>query len=167
MKVKGTEMLSEFEINRIYMEYQPKIEKYLLYKTNNRDLAEDLCSDVFMKLLKKADTFDETKASVSTWVYTIARNTLYDYFRTRHVTEELDEEIREDSDVEESICNDETMQELADALKKLDERERDLILLQYYGKNTLKDIAEKMGISYSYAKIIHKKALDHLKQLMG
>ena len=115
-------MLSEFEINRIYMEYQPKIEKYLLYKTNNRDLAEDLCSDVFMKLLKKADTFDETKASVSTWIYTIARNTLYDYFRTRHVTEELDEEIREDSDVEESICNDETMQELADALKNLTEK---------------------------------------------
>ena len=47
------------------------------------------------------------------------------------------------------------------------EREFILSLLLYYGKNTLKDIAEKMGISYSYAKIIHKKALDHLKQLMG
>ncbi|MBO2517961.1 MAG: hypothetical protein CW338_11950 [Clostridiales bacterium] len=165
--MKGRNMLSEFEINRIYMEYQPKILKYLMYKTNSRDLAEDLCSDVFMKLLKKADSFDETKSSVSTWIYTIARNTLYDYFRTRHVTEELDEEIREESDVEESLCNEETMQELAGALKKLDERERDLILLQYYGGNTLKDIAERMGISYSYAKILHKKALDHLKQLMG
>ena len=160
-------MLSEFEINRIYMEYQPKIEKYLLYKTNNRNLAEDLCSDVFLKLVNKADTFDETKASISTWVYTIARNTLYDYFRTRHVGEELDETISDGSDIEADVCNNETLDELADALASLDERERDMIVLQYYGRHTLKDIAERMGISYSYAKILHKKALDHLKEKMS
>ena len=160
-------MLSEFEINRIYMEYQPKILRYFYYKTSNRDLSEDLCSDVFMKLMKKADTFDDSKASVSTWIYTIARNTLYDYFRTRHVSEELDEEIRDESDIENSVCNEETLGELANALKMLDERCRDLILLQYYGHNTLKDIAERMNISYSYAKILHKKALDQLKNLMN
>lgn len=160
-------MLSEFEINRIYMEYQPKIEKYLLYKTNNRNLAEDLCSDVFLKLVNKADTFDETKASVSTWVYTIARNTLYDYFRTRHVSEELDETVSDGSDIEADVCNNETLDELADALASLDERERDMIVLQYYGHHTLKEIAERMGISYSYAKILHKKALDHLKEKMS
>ena len=159
-------MLSEFEISRIYQEYQPKIEKYMLYKTNNRTLAEDLCSDVFMKLVKKADTFDPSKAQISTWVYTIARNTLYDYFRTRHVSEEIDEQLADGSDVEESVCEDETLEELADALEKLDEKERALILFTYYKHMTMKDAAERMGISYSYAKIIHKKALEKLQKIM-
>lgn len=160
-------MLSEFEINRVYMEYQPKILKYLVYKTNNRDLAEDLCSEVFLKLVKKAETFDDTKASVSTWVYTIARNTLYDYFRTRHVSEELDEQIADGSDIEADVCSRETLDELAAALEKLDERLRDMVVLQYYGGHTLKEIAGRMDISYSYAKILHKKALDELQRLMG
>lgn len=62
-----------------------------------------------MKLLRKAETFDETKSSVSTWIYTIARNTLYDYFRTRHVSDELDETLEDGSDVEDEVCNDETL----------------------------------------------------------
>ena len=160
-------MLSEFEINRIYMEYQPKIFKYLYFKTSNRDLAEDLCSDVFMKLVSKADTFDPEKAAVSTWIYTIARNTLYDYFRTRHVSEELDEQLRDDSNVEESVCSEETLNELAGALKKLDQRLRDIVVMMYYGRYTLKEIAERMGISYSYAKILHKKALEQLQGIMS
>lgn len=160
-------MLSEFEISRIYTEYQPKIMKYFIFKTSNRNLAEDLCSDVFMKLVSKADTFDQSKASVATWIYTIARNTLYDYFRTRHVTEEIDETVRDSSDVENEVCNDETLNELAAALEKLDERERAIILFTYYKHETLKVVAERLGISYSYAKILHKKALDRLKELMS
>ena len=151
----------------IFQQYHDKVLRYINGKVSNSALAEDLCSDVFMKVYEKLDSFDDSKASVSTWIYTIARNTLYDYFRTRHVSEELDEEIRDESDIENSVCNEETLGELANALKMLDERCRDLILLQYYGHNTLKDIAERMNISYSYAKILHKKALDQLKNLMN
>ena len=52
---------------------------------------------------------------------------------------------------------------LADALMTLKTRERDLILLHYYKGLTLKEVAEKMGMSYINAKVIHKKALSGLK----
>ena len=52
---------------------------------------------------------------------------------------------------------------LADALTTLKERERDLILLHYYKGLTLKEVADKMGMSYINAKVIHKKALSGLR----
>lgn len=46
---------------------------------------------------------------------------------------------------------------------RLDERPRALVILKYYKKMSLKDIAARMGISYAYVKILHKSALNKLK----
>ena len=56
-----------------------------------------------------------------------------------------------------------TLDNFADALLTLKEKERDLIVLHYYTGHTLKETAEMMGMSYINAKVIHKKALDRLR----
>lgn len=147
----------------IYEQYQNKVLRYLCAKVNDSYLAEDLCADVFLKVYEKLDTFDETKASLSTWIFTVARNTLTDYFRTRRVHEEIPEELRDDSCVEDEVCNEETLETLADALESLDERERDIIILHYYQGMTLTVIAQRIGISYAYVKVLHNKALSRMK----
>ena len=150
----------------LYDEYYRKVFGFLKGKTNNYTLAEDLASDVFMKIYAKADTFDETKASVSTWIFTITRNTLYDYFRSRKVFEEIPETLADGSDIEEDIINQETLDELADALEQLDERERDIIILRYYKGMKLKEIAGVIGISYAYVKLLHNTALVQMKEYL-
>lgn len=150
----------------LYNDYYRKVFGYLKGKTSNYHLAEDLASDVFMKVYSKADTFDETKSSVSTWIYTITRNTLTDYFRSRKVFEEIPEELSDGSDIEATVLDNETLEELADALEKLDERERDIIILRYYKGMKLKDIADVIGISYAYVKLLHNKALMLLKEYL-
>ena len=54
---------------------------------------------------------------------------------------------------------------LADALLRLKEKERDLIVLHYYSGHTLREVADMMGMSYINAKVIHKKALESLRTL--
>lgn len=157
-------MLSEEKKTQIYKDYAGKVKGYFYTQTSNAYLAEDLCADVFLKVYEKIDDFDEKKAAVSTWIYTIARNTLIDYFRTRKVYEEVPEDYTDDSTVEDAVLNNEAMEKLASALEKLDERERDIIIYKYYCKDTLKDIAEKLRISYAYVKILHNKALVELKK---
>ena len=76
-------VISEQSKTEIYKDYHGKVFGYIISQVSNSDLAEDLCEDVFLKVYEKLDTFDETKASISTWIYTIARNTLTDYYRTR------------------------------------------------------------------------------------
>jgi RNA polymerase sigma-70 factor (ECF subfamily) len=58
----------------------------VIFKTINRQIkdtlvAEELTNDVFLKVHKKLDTYDESKASLSTWIHTIAKNILIDYWR--------------------------------------------------------------------------------------
>lgn len=144
---------------QIYLEYRDKVCSYIRGKVENYHDAEDLTAQVFEKIYSKLDSFDETKASLSTWIYTIARNTVTDFYRTRRIHAGYDEAYElaapeQDRDI---------LEELADALQTLKERERDLILLHYYKGLTLKEVADKMGMSYINAKVIHKKALDGLR----
>lgn len=145
----------------IYQEYSKKVFRFLNGKVNNRYLAEDLCSEVFLKVFNNLDSFDETKASVSTWIYTITRNTLTDYFRKN---------AQHSQDVDDSVLEfmpekkDQALETLADALETLEPRERDILLLHYYSGLTLGEIAERMKISYSYVKLLHNKALELTRQ---
>lgn len=150
----------------IYNQFHEKVQWYLLEKVGDKYLAEDLCSDVFVKVFDKYDSFDESKASLSTWIFTIARNTLIDYYRSRKVFEEVPEDIATNSDIEEEACNSETLEELAKALEKLEEREREIVILRYYSGFSLKDIAIRMNISYAYVKLLHNKAINELEKLM-
>ena len=71
------------DAGQIYEEFHPKVHAYVRGKIQDPHDAEDLVSAVFMKVVQKLDSFDSARASVSTWVYTITRNTVTDYFRTR------------------------------------------------------------------------------------
>lgn len=154
--------MTEQEKTKIYEDYAIKVKNFILSKVNDFNLAEDLTSDVFVKIYSKLDSFNDKKASLSTWIFTITRHTLIDYYRTRKVNEELPEDLTYEED-EEDICTPENLDILKEGLKKLSDKERDLIVLHYYSKETLKDIAKKMDISYAYAKVLHAKALLKLK----
>lgn len=150
----------------VFIKYHNKIENYICAKVSDRYLAEDLTSSVFLKIYQKLDYYDENKASIGTWIYTIANNTVIDYFRTRKVTEDIPEDISVMGEVDEQIIREDMLSTLAMALKKLPQRERDLIILRYYDNMTLKDISAKMEISYAYAKVIHAKAINSLREFI-
>lgn len=123
--------------------------------------AEDLVSTVFAKIVQKLDSYDPAKASVSTWVYTITRNTVTDYFRTRRSMVAFEDYMLDDSPAMDLV--DDVLDNLAEALMRLKEKERDLIVLHCYSGHTLKTVEEMMGMSYVNAKVIHKKALASLQ----
>ena len=145
---------------QIYLQYHDKVRAYVRGKIQDPHDVEDLVSAVFMKIVQKLDSYDPTKSSVSTWVYTITRNTVTDHFRTRRDMVAL-ENCKVDEQPEE--LTDDALDSLADALRALKEKARDLIVLHYYSGHTLKEVAEMMGMSYINAKVIHKKALESLR----
>lgn len=149
---------------RIYIEFKDKVTRYVRGKVGNEHDSEDVVSDVFVKVFNGLSDFDENKASLSTWIFTITRNAVIDYFRTSKRLCELPEELYSEDDTEQNIINTEMLERLADALERLNERERNIIVLHYYGGRTLKDIAEAMGISYSYTKLLHGGALKALRK---
>ena len=147
----------------LYLDYKDKITAYVRSRIENKYDVEDIVSTVFLKIYQKIDSFDESKASLSTWIYTITRNTVIDYFREIKTHIEFLDEIEADTLSADSLVDDELLEDLADALETLSERERDLIILHYYKGYTLKRISEMMDMSYINAKLIHTKALSMLR----
>ncbi len=154
-------------LEEIYTAYYKKVMGYISARIRNRADAEDLCSEVFEKVQRKLDDFDSSKASVSTWVFTITRNTVIDHYRRSKEGAELDENMAGDFVVDESLLNTESLESLAAALKKLPQELRDIIVLRYYDGKPLTEIAQLMGLSYGAVKLRHQNALVMLKKLMG
>ena len=150
---------------QIYLQYHDKVQAYVRGKIQDPHDVEDLVSAVFMKIVQKLDSYDPEKASVSTWVYTITRNTVTDFFRTRRDMVGFEDYMADET--YSSAMTDDTLELLADALLTLKEKERDLIVLHYFTGYTLKTVAEMMGMSYINAKVVHKKALAALRLAIG
>ena len=155
--------MSEATMDKIYRAFHDKVMGYIRSRVNRWADAEDLCADVFEKIQRKLPEFDRTKAQLGTWIFTITRNTVIDYFRRSKPTEELDENLSDDTPVEANLLQSETLSELADALKELPRQLTDIIVLRYYDGKPLTEIATLMGLSYGAVKLRHQKALELLR----
>ena len=152
------------DIESLYQAYYSKVMGYIYSRIRNRADAEDICSDVFEKVQRKLPDFDPEKASVSTWIFTITRNTVIDHYRRSKPTEELDENMSDSAELDESLLNSETLSELAGALRALPEELRDIIVLRYYDGKPLTEVAEIMGLSYGAVKLRHQSAIAKLRK---
>ena len=159
--------MSAYDLEQIYSEYSPKVIRYIRARVHGQANAEDLCSDVFEKVFKKIDEYDRSKAAVGTWIFTITRNTVIDYFRRARPQEELDESMSDDTEVDENLLAGESLTELAAALRSLPQQLMDIVVLRYYDGKPLTEIAQMMGLSYGAVKLRHQNALMLLREKLG
>lgn len=159
--------MSSLDLGRVYEEYSGKVMGYLRARIRNTAEAEDLRSEIFEKVLRKAEDYDQSKAAVGTWIFTITRNTLIDHYRKTKPTEELDENLADGAELDEDLLNAETLGELASALRTLPEQLRDIIVLRYYDGKPLTEVAQLMNLSYGAVKLRHQNALLLLRERMG
>ena len=159
--------MTNLDIEQIYTAYSGKVMGYIYSRIRNRADAEDLCSDVFEKVQRKLPEYDKSKAAIGTWIFTITRNTVIDHYRRSRPSEELDENISDDSELDEDLLQGETLSELATALRSLPEELTDIVVLRYYDGKPLTEIAEMMGLSYGAVKLRHQNALLMLKKKLS
>ena len=159
--------MSALDLEQVYLQYSGKVTGYLQARLHNRAVAEDLCAEVFEKALRRQEGYDPEKSAVGTWIFTITRNTLIDHFRRKKPNEELDENLSDDSELDESLLSTETLGELASALRRLPQQMMDIIVLRYYDGKPLTEIAQMMNLSYGAVKLRHQNALVMLRQLIS
>ena len=155
------------EQNKLYTRYYGRVLGYIRSRVNSRADAEDLCQDVFEKAFRAADRFDASRSAPGTWLYAITRNAVVDYFRRSRPTEELPEDLRTDELPEDGLLQTELLDQLAAALEKLPEELADIIVLRYYDRLPLTEIAQKLGMSYGAVKLRHQKALGMLRTALA
>lgn len=156
-------------VEELYKEYYKKVYGYVYLRVKSHAEAEDITADVFAKIVEKIDTFDSEKASYPTWIFTITKNMVISHYRKRHESEDIEElQIADDSasPLDTAILS-ERSGIVAEALKQLSERDRDIIIARYYYDHSFKQIGEMMNMTEANARVTHGRVLKKLKELIG
>jgi RNA polymerase sigma factor (sigma-70 family) len=136
---------------RLYAEHAEPLLGFLIYRTGDRPLAEDLLADTFERAIRGRKRFDRRRASEKTWLYAIALNCLRDH--TRRVAAEqraLERATVRDGDAEPDEKEAVDARDAVNrALAALSEDERDAIALRYGAELTVPEISKLAGLPES------------------
>lgn len=161
-------MSLELTAEQLYKDYKNKVFGYIFNRIHNYADAEDLTADVFTKVVSHFDSFDPQKASASTWIFVITRNTLIEHFRKHRITEDIEElQIPVEDEPVDKVVMEEQQEVLAKALSELPEKMRDIIIARYYHGYRFAKIGEMMDMSEANARVTHLRALAKLKEILG
>jgi RNA polymerase sigma-70 factor (ECF subfamily) len=142
-------------LDELIVRYQHRLLRYLLYLTSNREMAEDLFQEVWMRVLVRGAQFNG-QARFDTWLFTIARNLVIDHRRKRTMSS-LDElfDVGGDDDRPmsfeladgeptpfESFSNLEDRERIAAALLQLDTLHREVLVLRFHEELSLEEISK-------------------------
>ncbi|MDX1992857.1 MAG: sigma-70 family RNA polymerase sigma factor [bacterium] len=136
----------------VYWEYMPRIFNYFCYQVGDTALAEDLTATTFVKAWKARKEYNPARGAVSTWLFTIARNTANDYYRRERMNLPLETvhlPITDERPVEETLQQEMDNTRLAQLLAQLSPRDRELIALKFGLGMSNRAVAKLLNMSES------------------
>lgn len=162
-----------WSMEEVYETYFSDVYNYVFYKLLNRENAEDIVSQVFMKVMNHLARYDAGKSSMRTWIFRIADNTLIDFYRKQKPTVSYDNEESGLQNVL-SVHFDEQYdkyyspqrQAVLEALKSLPERDRMFIYYKYYLNITNREIARRMNMNENTVAAVLSRARQRLKNVL-
>ncbi|MDO4868836.1 MAG: RNA polymerase sigma factor [Bacillota bacterium] len=166
-----TVMNKELQFEEFYTTYYNQVVSYICRKVSDRNIAEDLAGDIFLKCYKSFDRFNEAKGSARAWIFTITNNRLKNYYRDRKSEVHIDAmesfDIADDQDVakeiEDAMRLEEIRQFLDREIARLDSVKRQILLMRYYDEMSSNEIAEAMGMSPGNVRVILTRTLKKIK----
>jgi RNA polymerase sigma factor (sigma-70 family) len=132
-------------------------------------MAEDLCQETFYKAYRSLNTFREVEASFSTWLYTIARNSVLSELRkAKHGEVYLEDsgqspQASTDGLPEHSLLRTEKVMMVREAINSLPENQRSALILREYDQMDYKEIADILGMTISSVKSLLFRARTSIR----
>jgi RNA polymerase sigma-70 factor (ECF subfamily) len=153
----------------LFRHFAPRVKAFLMKSGADATLAEECAQDVMATLWQKAGLFDPSRASVATWVFTIARNRRIDALRKsrRPEPEDLPWGPEPEPDQAEVLEVQQDTERLGAALAQLPEKQRALIERAFYGDLSHSEIAAETGLPLGTIKSRIRLALERLRQQMS
>lgn len=156
---------------RIYDTYFPPIYNFIRLRVDDTALAEDLASDVFIKLVETVRGKNAPHHSLRGWLFRVARNRLHDHYRqNKNMTSEALEEwtpIPSDDEPEEQFLRSLQVEQARSALLKLSADQQEVLILRFGQGLGLQETADIMDRNISAIKSLQFRAVNALRQILG
>ena len=162
----------------LYDQYYPKILGYVLRRTANIEIAQDVTSDVFFKALKNLGKFHWRDVPFSSWLYRIATHEIANYFRdNKHRQSSLEEVSKlitisnpsaetELLEAEAELKRHEDFLLLHESISRLSVKYQEVITLRFFENKQIKEIGEILGKREGTVKSLLHRSLEKLRKLM-
>ena len=158
-------------VEHLINEYSSGLLRYIRQHTANTEDAEDILQDVYMSVYEHCAEFDPEKCNEQAWLFIIAKRKLIDYYRRKKDNQSLDAmeewEVPGVDSMSQATNIISARQTVANALAKLDERSRKIVVYKYFNGLSGDEIAKKMGLSVQNVRTILSRALDSMEDTIG
>lgn len=161
--------MDRYSLEELFDLYYRDVYHFSLYFTNNKEEAEDITQETFMKVMKHLDSIkDPSKAK--TWILSIAKNCAIDMHRKKKVYQLIPETIGQffkgtvEVDYDRQLIQQDEWEILQNALLKLKPQYRNVIILRGLKELDNKETAEVLGCSEGKVRVDYHRALKQLKE---
>ena len=152
----------------LFAHFAPRVKAFLMKSGASPSMAEECTQEVMATLWHKAHLFDPSRASVATWIFTIARNKKIDALRKqrRPEPENLEWGPEAEPEAADILVLQQESQQLTEAMTALPSQQRELIEKAYFGDLSHSEIAAETGLPLGTIKSRLRLALSKLRQTM-
>ncbi len=156
-------------LQHLYEAYSPALFRYIYYRIGDRETAEDIRADVFIKMLEGLASFNYQGWSIASWLYRIAHDRVVDHLRRqgRRKQETLVDSVVDPADGpdQQSLASLDHA-ELYAALQQLTDEQAEVIILRFLQDRSIRDVAQITGRSEGAIKALQHRALNALGRLL-
>ncbi|WP_227018679.1 RNA polymerase sigma factor SigZ [Sinanaerobacter chloroacetimidivorans] len=155
------------QIEKMWEELSKPLKRFIKLRVKSDQDAEDILQNVFYKIQTNIGGLRDVD-KLNSWIYTIAKNSIADFYRIKKFETEVFETPEELASVtdDESTANEEIAQCLKSMIMYLPEKYKEAILLTEYHNLTQKELGERTGLSASGAKSRVQRARGKLKEML-
>ena len=170
-EINGLQKLDPQVISAVYDRYFPGVYRYVYYRLGDQQVAEDITSDVFVRLLEAVEAKRAPKSSLKGWLISTASNVVADHLRNkyRRPTEELPEKMVDDFTA--SVTDEVDHRQKTDAVRKafaqLTLEQQHVLSLRFGDGYSLEETASLMNKKVNAIKALQFRAVASLQRLIG
>jgi RNA polymerase sigma-70 factor (ECF subfamily) len=168
--LKEVLMDTQQEFQQFYQENLGLIYRYVYNRVGNRDEAEDLTSQIFLKVVSNID-HERSRLSMKKWLYLIARSIIADYWRARYrlpkssLDELLEAGWEGPAEIEVTATSNKAEERVECILQALPEKYREVLKCRFLLKLSVKATALQMGVTEANVKVLQFRALKRAAEL--
>jgi RNA polymerase sigma-70 factor (ECF subfamily) len=156
---------------KLYDRYVDVVFRYVLFRVGDRELAEDVTSETFLRALRRITSVTYQGRDVGAWFVTIARNLVLDHvkssrFRLEVTTAEIDDPGRVEAGPEQEVLSNLTRSVLLDCVRQLGNDQRECIVLRFLQGLSVAETAVIMARNEGAVKALQHRAVRRLAQLL-
>jgi RNA polymerase sigma-70 factor (ECF subfamily) len=153
---------------QIYERYAPGIYRYLYCRLGEAELAEDLQSEVFMRLFEGLDRYEDRGWPLSAWLYRIAHDRTIDTVRRRRMRQivPLEDWSATSEGPEHAVVARMDREEIFEMIEKLTDEQRQVIRLRFMAELSIQEVAQKIGRSEGAVKALQYRGIQSLARML-